>query len=440
MKADAPHVVVIGGGFAGLSCAKVLARAGVRVTVIDRRNHHLFQPLLYQVATAALSPAQIAAPIRKVLSRWKNAGVLLADVRGFDLDRRRVLIDGGEVEYDYLVVAAGATHSYFGHEEWAERAPGLKTIDDAVTIRRRFLLAFEEAEREQDAEKRRAELTFVIVGAGPTGVELAGAMVEIARTIIPRDFRAIDTKSARVVLVEAGERVLPAFPDALSRRALRDLEELGVEVRLGWRVVGMDGGGVEIERSAAGEREDTEMKTSRWHERIAARNVVWAAGVSASPLGRMLGEVDRSGRVVVEPDLSVKGRPEVFVLGDLAAVKDAKGEWVPGIAPAAMQMGRFVGRLLARRAKGRRDEDISVARFVYRDKGTLATIGRARAVAALPFGVVKGFVAWVLWALVHVAFLISFRTRLMVMIDWAWSYFFFERGARLITGEERPRR
>jgi len=425
-----PHVVVIGGGFAGLTCAKVLARGGVRVTVIDRRNHHLFQPLLYQVATAALSPAQIAAPIRKVLSRWRNAEVLLGEVTGIDLARRRVVTAGGEVEYDYLVVAAGATHSYFGRDEWARHAPGLKTIEDAVEIRRRFLLAFEHAEREKDAEKRRAGLTFVIVGAGPTGVELAGAMVEIARDTIPRDFRAIDTKSTRVVLVEAGDRVLSAFPDELSTRALRDLEELGVEVRLGWKVVGMDEGGVEIERAK------TDARSPGNNERIAARNVVWAAGVAASPLGRMVGEVDRSGRVPVAADLSVPGHPEVFVVGDLAAVKDAKGEWVPGIAPAAMQMGRFVGRELVRRSKKHRDEDISVARFVYRDKGTMATIGRARAVAVLPWGMVKGWLAWVLWAVVHVAFLISFRTRLMVMIDWAWSYWFYERGARLITGEE----
>jgi NADH:ubiquinone reductase (H+-translocating) len=323
------------------------------------------------------------------------------------------------------VVATGATHSYFGHEEWAGLAPGLKSLEDATEIRRRFLLAFEVAERETDELKRQGELTFVIVGAGPTGVELAGAMVEIARKTIPRDFRAIDTKAARVVLVEAGERVLPSFPVELSHRAERDLKELGVEVRVGWRVVGVDEDGVTVEHAVKG-------KT--WNERINAKNVVWAAGVQASPLGRMLGETDRSGRVRVGPDLSISGHPEVFVIGDLAAVSDKAGQAVPGIAPAAMQMGRYVARLIVREI---RTKSALREPFVYRNKGTLATIGRARAIADLPRLKIAGFAAWVLWAVIHIAFLISFRTRLMVMIDWAWSYIFFERGARLITGSPR---
>ena len=420
----AQRVVVVGGGFGGLAAARELARGGLNVTLVDRRNHHVFQPLLYQVATAALSPAQIAAPIRKVFSRWKNVEVLLGEVVGFDLDAKRVRLADGEIAYDWLV-AAGATHSYFGHEEWSRTAPGLKTIEDAVTIRRRFLVAFERAEREQDAARRRAELTFVIVGGGPTGVELAGAMVEIARDTIPRDFRAIDTGSARVVLVEAGPRLLSAFPESLSARARRDLEEMGVEVRVGWKVVSVDEGGVVVEKSS-GEGSYTE-----W---IGTRCVVWAAGVQASGLGAMLGEVDQSGRVKVREDLSVPGRPEVFVVGDMAAVKDEKGELVPGVAPAAMQMGRFVGREIVRRVRsGARDAGL--ARFVYRDKGMMATIGRARAVARLPKFEMVGWPAWAAWALVHIAFLISFRAKLMVLLDWAWAYFFHERGARLITGE-----
>ena len=423
----AQRVVVVGGGFGGLAAAGVLARAGLGVTIVDRRNHHVFQPLLYQVATAALSPAQIAAPIRKVFNKWKNVEVLLAEVVRFDLEGKRVLLADGEVAYDWLVVAAGATHSYFGRGEWAGVAPGLKTIEDAVEIRKRFLVAFERAEREKDAATRRAELTFVIVGGGPTGVEMAGAMVEIARDTIPRDFRAIDTGSARVVLVEAGPRVLSAFPESLSARAKRDLEEMGVEVRVGWKVVGVDAGGVVVERSVDGKG------MTEW---IGTRCVVWAAGVQGSGLGAMLGEVDGSGRVLVREDLSV--RDGVYVVGDLAAVRDAKGAMVPGVAPAAMQMGKFVGREIVKKVKGARPSEHGrgTGRFVYRDKGMMATIGRARAVAKLPRMELAGWWAWAAWALVHVAFLISFRAKLMVLLDWTWSYFFYERGARLITGEE----
>lgn len=427
-----PRVVIIGGGFAGLAAARVLTRgraaSDVSVTLIDRRNHHLFQPLLYQVATATLSPAQIAAPIRKVLSGRANADVLMAEVKGLDLNRRIVQLRDGEVAYDYLIVAAGATHSYFGHEEWEAAAPGLKSIEDAVTIRRRFLMAFEEAEREADTARRRAGLTFVIVGGGPTGVELAGAMVEIARNTIPRDFHVIDTATARIILVEAGERVLAAFPEKLSTRARRDLEELGVEVRVGSRVTAIDAEGVTI-HSGAGD------------ERLATRSVVWAAGVAASPLGSMLAGdnpavLDKSGRVIVTPTLTLPGHPDVFVVGDLAHVVGADGAAVPGVAPAAMQMGRYAAHALLRTVRG----DAASRPFAYVNKGNLATIGRARAVAEFPWFTMAGLPAWLLWAGVHIAFLISFRARLGVMTDWIWSYFFYERGARLITGEsERDR-
>ncbi len=417
------HVVVVGGGFAGLTAAQALARRGVAVTLIDRRNHHLFQPLLYQVATATLSPAQIAAPIRKVLSRRRSAEVLMGEVTGFDLAGRRVLLSDGECGYDYLVVAAGATHSYFGHDEWAPFAPGLKSLEDAVTIRRRLLLAFERAERAADQGKQQAELTFVIVGGGPTGVELAGAMVEIARNTIPADFRSIDTTTARVILVEAGDRLLGAFPEELSARAKRDLEDLGVEVWLHKRVTQIDEAGVTVGHGAD-------------QQRLETHSVVWAAGVAASPIGKALGApLDKSGRVMVGPDLSIPGHPEVFVLGDMAHVPDGAGGQVPGVAPAAMQMGRFVADVIVRETRGKRAATARPA-FAYHNKGNLATIGRARAVAAFPRFNMAGFTAWALWALIHVAFLITFRQKLMVMVDWLWSYVFFERGARLITGEQ----
>jgi NADH dehydrogenase len=417
---ELPHVVIVGGGFGGLSCARALRRAAVRVTLVDRLNHHLFQPLLYQVATAALSPAQIAAPIRQVLSRQRNASVMMAEVTAVDTARRRVPLDDGELSYDWLVLAAGAGTSWFGNEHWAAAAPGLKTIEDALEIRERLLESFERAEKSNDPATRAAELTFVIVGGGPTGVEMAGAIREIALHQVPRDFRRVDTTSARIILVEAQDRLLPAgFDETLCRRAERDLREMGVEVRLETRVTGVDAAGVELQGGAASER-------------IATRNVIWAAGIRPSPVAATLGApLDRAGRVVVEPDLSVPGHPELFVVGDMARVANPAGaanapggREVPGIAPAAMQMGRHAARIIA---GGRREP------FRYRDKGMLATIGRARAVGSLGGLRVTGLLAWLLWSAVHVVYLISFRQRLLVMLDWIWSYVFFSGGARLIT-------
>jgi NADH dehydrogenase len=412
-----PHVVIVGGGFGGLHAANALAKAPVRVTVVDKHNYHLFQPLLYQVATAALSPANIAAPIRHILARHENTEVLLAEAVGVDAQRRILKLADGEMAYDYLILATGATHSYFGHPEWAKVAPGLKTIEDAVEIRGRFLVAFEAAERESDPEGRRAKLTFVVVGGGPTGVELAGSMIEIARRAIPRDFRHIDTKTARVILVEANERLLMGYPPELSARAKRDLEDLGVEVRLGGRVTEIDENGVMIGT-----------------ERIEAENVIWAAGVSASPLGKSLGvPMDHSGRVLVRPDLSIPGHPELFVVGDLASIMDKKtGQPVPGVAQGAMQMGKFVAGVI-RREVSQQPAPPRPA-FQYHDRGILATIGRARAVGVVAGMKLKGFLAWLIWAGVHITELIGFRNRIMVMVEWGWLYLVFERGARLITG------
>ncbi len=419
-------MVIIGGGFAGLTVARTLASrradAPVRVTLIDRRNHHLFQPLLYQVATASLSPADIAQPIRKVLSRARNTEVLLGEAVGVDAERRVVQLRDGEVAYDALIVATGATHSYFGRDDWAAAAPGLKTVEDAIEIRRRFLLAFEGAEREHDPEARRARLTFVVVGGGPTGVELAGAMAEISRRSIPRDFRSIDTTTARIVLIEAQPRVLASFEERLSERARRDLMALGVEVRTSARVTAIDSRGVNI----GGERVD-------------AGCVFWAAGVVASPLAATLPcALDRQGRSVVGPDLSVPGHPEIFVIGDLAKVTNPRtGADVPGVAQPAIQMGRFVGHILRREcASGGFVPDAAErGRFAYRDYGDMATIGRARAVGMV-FGIrVVGVLAWVLWAGLHVLQLIGFRSKLIVMIQWTWAYVVFTRGARLITGD-----
>jgi NADH dehydrogenase len=420
-SAHTPHVVIVGGGFGGLSCAQSLRRADVRVTLVDRLNHHLFQPLLYQVATAGLSPAQIAAPIRQILSRQRNVSVVMAEVTAVDPDRHVVRLADGELAYDILVLAAGAETSWFGNDAWAHVAPGLKTIEDALETRERFLESFERAERASDPESRIPDLTFVIVGGGPTGVEMAGAIREIALHQVPRDFRRVDTTSARIVLVEAQDRLLPTgFDETLCRRAERDLRELGVEVRLGTRVTAVDARGVEL-RSGVG------------NERIASRNVIWAAGIRPSPIAATLGcSLDGSGRVSVEPDLSVPGRPEIFVIGDMARVDDpASGDPVPGIAPAAMQMGRHAAHVIA---NGRREP------FRYRDKGMLATIGRARAVGTLGRLRLTGLAAWLLWSGVHVFYLISFRQRLLVMLDWIWSYLFFSGGARLITNPAPGRR
>ncbi len=419
---DRPHVVIVGGGFAGLYAARALRRAPVRITLIDRCNHHVFQPLLYEVATAALSPADIAEPIRRIFSADANIQVLLGQVERIDPERRRVTLHDGHVEYDYLILATGVTHDYFGHDEWAAHAPGLKTVEDALEIRRRFLLAFEAAEREADETARRAKLNFVIVGAGPTGVELAGTMSELARRSIQHDFRSIDPSTARVILIEGQARVLPGFPPILSERARADLLELGVEVKLNCRVTAIDEHGVMI-----------------GDERIEAENVFWAAGVAASPLGRSLGvPVDGVGRVRVEPDCSLPGHPEAFVVGDLAAIDDLRtGEPVPGIAPAAIQMGRYAARIIDREVRrSRRGEvpETSRAPFRFRDKGMLATIGRARAVGEVGVLRLRGLVAWLAWALIHIYFLIGFRNRTVVMIRWAWAYLVFSRGARLITG------
>lgn len=407
-------MVILGGGFGGLYCARALRNAPVHVTLVDRRNHHLFQPLLYQVATASLSPADIAAPIRHVLRGQKNAEVWLGEATDVDLDRRTLKLRDAELAYDYLVVGTGVTHSYFGNEAWAPNAPGLKTLEDAIEIRRRFLMAFEAAEREADPDARRRQLTFVIVGAGPTGVELAGAMAEIARTVIPADFRAVDTATARILLVEGLPRVLPGYEEELSAKAERQLRDLGVEVHTGARVVDVDEQGVTLEGP----------------ERIPAANVVWAAGVTASGFGAKLdAPLDRAGRVMVEPDCSLPGRPEVFVVGDLAHLEQ-DGRNVTGIAPAAMQMGRYVARVIHDDLRGRERTP-----FRYVDKGSLATIGRAAAVGKIGPLRLSGFVAWLMWALVHIFYLIGFRSRLLVMLEWAWAYVTYQRGMRLITGE-----
>jgi NADH dehydrogenase len=412
--ADRPRVVIIGAGFAGLAAARTLADAPVDVTVIDRRNHHLFQPLLYQVATAALAPTQIASPIRTILRRQANARVVLAEVTDIDVVGRSVVTGGRRTPYDYLVVATGATHAYFGHDGWAPHAPGLKSLEDAVEFRRRILTAFEAAETACDAGERAQLLTFVVVGGGPTGVELAGAIAELARRALMQDFRAIRVIPARVLLVEAGDRILPTFDAALSAYAKRALERLGVEVRLGAAVERCDEAGVQI-----------------GGESIAARSVFWAAGVRGSPAGRWLGvPCDSAGRVIVAPDLSLANSPEVFVIGDLARVADARGKPVPGVAPAAKQQGAHAGRVISDRVL----EGRATAPFRYRDPGAFATVGREAAVASIGPMRLAGPVAWLLWSLAHVWFLIGFRNRLAVGLDWVWAYLTFERGSRLITG------
>jgi NADH:ubiquinone reductase (H+-translocating) len=421
MQPPRPRVFIVGGGFAGLAAAKALADAPVDVTLIDRRNHHVFQPLLYQVATAALSPADICAPIRSVLRDQENCEVLMAEVTAVDLAQRRLMIAGAHVEYDYLVLAAGATHAYFGHDDWAAIAPGLKSIEDATELRRRILLAFESAEYEGSAEARRAALTFGIVGGGPTGVELAGAIMEIAGHTIPRDYRHIDTRTTRVILFEGGPRLLPTFPPALSARAQRDLEQLGVEVRLDTTVTDVSAHGVSI-----------------GDEFLRIRNVFWAAGVKASPLGKSLRvPLDRAGRVIVGADLTIPGHPEVFVTGDLAAAKSADtGRPVPGVAQAGIQMGRFAGRTIAGEV-GEQSRPKARAAFVYRDKGSLAVIGKAKAVAQIGRIQCGGFLAWLLWGGVHIAFLIGFRHRIQVLMSWFWNWMLNARDARLITGQAR---
>ena len=409
-----PHIVIVGAGFGGLSAAHALANAEADVTVVDRRNYHLFQPLLYQVATAGLSPAQIASPIRAILRRAANIRVVLGRVSGVDRQRRTVEVDGHEIEYDQLVLATGSRHAYFGHDEWERVAPGLKKIDDATGIRRRILTAFEHAEAMAPAEDRRRFLTFVVIGAGPTGVEMAGAIAELAHVALRHDFRTIDPREARIVLVEAGPRELPAFPLELSAAAQKALDRLHVEVRLGTPVSNCDETGVTI-----GE------------DHLPAATIVWAAGVAASPAARWLGtEADPVGRVVVGPDFTVPGHPEIFVIGDTAHALDANGKLLPGLAPVAKQQGSYVARVLRARIAGKRPP----GPFRYRDWGTMATIGRRAAVADFGWLRLSGTLAWLMWGLVHVSFLIGFRNRLVVMLDWIWSYLTFQSGARLIVG------
>jgi NADH:ubiquinone reductase (H+-translocating) len=412
-----PRVVIIGAGFGGLSAAKSLAKAPFDVVLIDRYNYHMFQPLLYQVATAALSPADIAWPIRTMFRREPNVSVVLANISAIDAERNEVTADGHRILFDYLIVATGAQQAYFGHSDWAQHAPGLKTIDDAMYLRRRILLAFERAETATDPDERRRLLNFVVVGGGATGVELTGAIAELAKRALASDFRAIDPRSARIVLVEAGPRLLRQFDDSLSRYAQRALEQLGAEVRLGTAVTGCDEAGI-----------------SMGTERIESRTIIWSAGVEASPAGHWLGaESDRAGRVKVEPDLSLPARPHIFVLGDTALFTSSGGEPLPGVAPVAKQQGAYVARVIAARAGGR-----SVPPFQCRDFGMLAIIGRSRAVAQ--FGRIKlsGRPAWLLWCFAHIYFLIGFRNRLLVMLNWAWNFLTFRRGARLITDGRAP--
>jgi len=408
-----PHLVIVGGGFGGLSAAKRLAGQPFEITLIDRNNHHLFQPLLYQVATAALSPADIASPIRGILRDQKNLKVVMAEVTGVDLERKEVIAEGRRVAYDHLIIATGARHAYFGHDNWASYAPGLKTIDDATYLRRRILLAFEKAEAENDAEERRRLLSFVIVGGGPTGVEMAGAIAELAKRALTADFRSIDSRCARIILVEAAPRILTPFDVTLSDAARRSLESLGVEVRLGSAV---------SECSCEGVRVGAEF--------IPSRTIIWAAGVMASPAGRWLGaETDRAGRVKVNADLSVPGHPDVFVIGDTACATGPGGAPLPGVAPVAKQQGNFVARLLIARSRGQ-----GIEAFRYTDFGSLATIGRKRAVAQFSRLRLSGFPAWALWSIAHIYFLIGFRNRFVVALNWAWNYVTFQRGSRLITG------
>ena len=431
-----PRVVIIGAGFGGLNAARALARAPVQLTVIDRKNHHTFQPLLYQVATAGLSPGEIAAPIRSILGGNKNVEVLMAEVTAFDLERRIVQAAEQEISYDYLIVAAGARHAYFGHDDWEPYAPGLKTIEDALEIRRRVLLAFELAERRAAAGDAGEPLNFVVVGAGPTGVELAGTLAEISRHALGHEFRSIDPKRTQILLIEGGPRVLPAYSEDLSRSAQQQLQRLGVEVRTSATVTQIEPGAIHVG--------DT---------RLNAAVILWAAGVAASQLGKKLGaSVDRAGRVLVQPDLSLPGHPEVFVIGDLAALKDENGKMLPGVAPVAIQQGHFVAKLIRSELQAgtpsfsrtlREEPALSLSKggdfgsrppFHYWDKGSLATIGRAAAVAEFGKIHISGFLAWLAWLFVHILFLIGFRNRILVFIQWAWSYVTYERGARLITG------
>ena len=420
--ADAHRVVIIGGGFGGLGAAQSLRRVPVQVTLIDRHNYHLFQPLLYQVATGSLSPGNIAAPLRNILRRQKNTEVLLAEAVDIDAANRRVILSDGAVPYDTLILATGSSHQYFGHDDWEEFAPGLKNVEDATDMRRRILLAFEAAERETDREKIRARLTFVIVGGGPTGVELAGALGEIAHDTLLDDFRHINTKEARIILVEGAGHVLPTYPEKLSESARKQLERLGVTVRTGAFVTSVQRDGVTI-------------KDGDRTEFIPSHTVLWAAGVQSSPLGRLLAkstgaQIDRAGRVIVEADLTVPGHPEIFVIGDLANFSHQGGKPLPGIAQPAIQEGHYAARVIQNRLRGEHTEP-----FHYRDKGNLAVIGRFAAIADLNFLRLSGFPAWLIWIFVHLLYIVEFQSRLLIMVQWAWLYFTYDRSARLITGK-----
>ncbi|MDP9186257.1 MAG: NAD(P)/FAD-dependent oxidoreductase [Verrucomicrobiota bacterium] len=416
-----PRVIIIGAGFGGLEAAKKFAGEAVRVTVVDRTNYHLFQPLLYQVATAALSPADIAAPVRAILSKCKNMEVTLAEVQSIDVNAKKVKMVDGELDYDYLIVATGARHSYFGHPEWEKLAPGLKSLEDAVEIRRRILMAFEYAERSSDEAARKAAMTFAVVGGGPTGVEMAGAIAEIARYTLAKDFRHIDPSQARVILVESEPRVLAAFPEDLQISAMRQLVDLGVEVRIGVHATNLSEQGLQV-----------------GDEFIPCRVKIWAAGNNASFVGNSLGApIDRAGRVIVNQDLTIPGHPEVQVIGDLANFSHQTGQPLPGVSPVAMQQGRHAARNILAMIDGRKPQ-----RFWYFDKGSMATIGRNKAVADLKLIHLSGIPAWLAWLFVHVIFLVGFRNRLAVLFQWAWAYFSFNKGARLITrnfqSEQRP--
>ena len=410
-----PHVVIIGGGFGGLSAAKGFRRAPVCVTVIDRSNHHLFQPLLYQVATAGLSPADIAVPIRSILRKQRNTDVLMGEVQGIDLVGKTVSLPDQQIHYDYLIVATGARHSYFGHEEWQVFAPSLKSIPDATKIRQRILIAFEAAEMESDSSKRQELLTFVIVGGGPTGVEMAGSIAELSHFALARDFRRADPRCTRIILIEAGPRILASFPEQLSEKARAELLKWGVEVQTGVRVEQIDAEGVTVNG-----------------KKVITKNVIWAAGVKASPAGTWLNvPTDHTGRVIVQGDLSVPGHPEVFVIGDTSCLI-RNGKPLPGLAPVAMQQGRFVASVVDKRVK----EKTAPRLFNYVDKGNLSTVGRSFAV--VDFGKLRlsGLLAWLIWIVVHIYYLIGFRSRILTILEWAWAYFTFQRGARIITSEE----
>jgi NADH dehydrogenase len=408
-------VVIVGAGFGGLSAAKGLVKANARVTLVDRRNHHLFQPLLYQVATAGLSPGQIATPIRTIIRKQKNAEVLLGTVTGVDAAHRHVVLNGHEINYDYLVLATGARHSYFGHDQWEQFAPGLKSLEDATELRKRILLAFERAELETDEQERRRLLTFVVIGAGPTGVEMAGAIAELAHRALASDFRAIDPHAARIILVEAGPRALSTFPEDLSAYAEKALVRLDVELMMNSSVTGVDETGIQLGSKT-----------------IPSACVIWAAGVAASPVAKWLGiTADRAGRVPVTADLTLPGHPEIFVIGDCALAKDKDDKPLPGLAPVAKQQGEYVGRLLTALT---RKTGAPRPPFRYHDFGALATVGRKAAIADFGRIKLKGFIGWLTWCVAHIYFLIGFRNRFSVALDWAWSYLTFERGARLITG------